>query len=240
MIMDNKEKNSERIQHYLEGQLSAEAHKAFEAELSTNPELKEELEKFNLLKEGIQLAALQEERARLKSIHEAIMTENTREADNIIEAKDRFQFRRMLSIASLLLLGVLIGGGLQQMLFDDNSKPAIVDDDNYGNQTDGLPVLEEMVTLIKGEIIDGKYEEQISDLLLAIFECNPCKQEYTLSNNQLALFTGKMEDLNVQESPTIFLIKKGEDSTKIAFLKSNQLSTQIPLSDEDFDTIWNE
>ncbi len=234
----------EQIEDYLQGRLSEIDREQFEVAVQIDANLRETVEKQRLLFEGIKLAALQQERERLKAMHEAINEKKTA-GGKIVRAERRFKVRKAMSMVGLLVIGMWFGGILVDKMGNKSptrSYETPGKQEQYGNNTDDLPFFNSKIRLVRSAISEYSPTTSTGDIDLSIVRCSPCTETYRLEGNKLQYFLPVSSVVKFSDKPQLFLLELKDLEIEVAILKkSNQLDQhiQIPLKHEDFQKIWN-
>lgn len=239
------DENIEQIERYFEGDLSAEELAAFDKQMQEDAAFKQLVEQHKLLQEGIQWASYQEEKAKLRDLHRAIVEEDKEEV--AVKSKVvRFDFRRLSSIAAIFLIGLFLGLGpyvFQQF----NQKPIAQNnndslEDNYGGTDDGLPLFENTVSLIIWNENAAGLQKQEKNLQISIAYGKEEEVRYLWEDKTLRLFIQDISDVEDWDNATIAVVLEQLQAPKmeVALLKINDFMYQIPLSHEDFSSIFNQ
>ena len=170
--MDNNPQPTEKIIQYLDGDLTGEELEQFEASLSNDPQVREELENLTLAKKAVQSYGLKNQVA---SVHRDMMNELNKGGERTLESRIYPFVRASLKIAaSLLIISVSIG--LYQYV---TITPSKLYQDNYSPY---------QVSVSRGEVavsnLEKAYLNKDFNQAISIFEkmAQPGAKDYFLSS----------------------------------------------------------
>jgi len=224
----------EKIERFLNGEMTESERSVFEKEINEDEELRQSVDQHRMMMEGIQVSAYQKEKERWSAVSSAIDLDA--EAEDLIagaedtsngkkEAKVMRVPRLLMAVAAGLLIG-LLGANIFfkssssiQELPSNNEMPVAQNDDeemplgNLGTE------VEKEIKCFEAKKGNGKIEIQSeSNRAIKIKGEDVDFPSYTLSNENLNLFfydknmseilTGKIEWWNIDGSA---YLKLGED-----------------------------
>ena len=159
--MSHSDKNFDRIEDYLFGQMSDTEKKAFNDELAQNDELKTDLALHKMEHRAMELLARQNLKANLESWKEERNAAGRQEANVVSFAQRRRFFQYAAAACALLVAGFFIWTWLGQGSNDATLASQYFKETSYSNRSDsaGLPA-----TLLPAlqALHDQKYDDAIT------------------------------------------------------------------------------
>lgn len=236
------EENIELIQQYIAGSLSEIEKTQFETQLEKDEGLQKLVADYRLMKEGFELSKLQKKRERLKNIKALSEVEIKVEKEDTPPIREirQISYKSILSYAAMLIPGLLLGW----FLFNSPRENNI----NYGGDiNETVVLLDQPATLLKIYQISSENTNAListtdtSQIDLIISEMDTTQTIYTLDEQTLEIIVNKqiIEANNLGEANIQIILERLTIPTlEIALLKVNQQIIQIPLTNEDFNTLY--
>lgn len=232
------EENIDLIQQYIAGELSADAKTDFENQLQADKDLQKLVADYRLMQEGFELTELQKKRNRLKNIKTLAQEEITVKEEATIREIKRVPYQKILSYAAMLIPGLLLG-----WLFFNNQENQSNNGNYGGNLEDAVVLYDQATPLLK--ISQQEKNNLITDTLeinLIISELENPETFYTLEGQNLEVIINKelIANNNLSATPIYVILQKlNQPKIEVALLKINQRTFQIPLSNQDFNALFN-
>lgn len=175
--MDNSTQRDEMLMQYLDGLMNAEQKAAFEKQLASDEQLRNELEDLQIARHAVQSYG---RRKQVSTIHQTMM----KELGEAVPVKHinpaRRMLRRIVAVAASIVFIVLIWQGL---LFYNLSSAKVFDDNYVQYSPDNMRDAQSTVSPLTQAYIDKDYQKVIS---LAANSAS-AKDNFLTAHAQLAL-----------------------------------------------------